>query len=232
MVEHRRHAACIPLLVSGKPCSPSLYHLHLVYLILVGRVPYRRAILQVRSHNGKICIGFGILLQDFRFRCKNPSILLAFFVILSMGFFQYNEDCKSTPRYFVLSWSFQSIVRSGGGAWSCYSQDTTLLREERLVSHSANLLRSSCSASQSDWSLICQYTMQSSAKRLVFEEILSGRLLKKKWKSKGPSNDPWGTLLMTGTLSDELPSNNDSLCTVRQKKGNPTVDIPSYDIMQ
>ena len=44
-----------------------------------------------------------------------------------------------------------------------------------LVSHSANLLTPSCSASQSDWSLICLYMMQSSAKSLVFEAILSGR---------------------------------------------------------
>ena len=44
MVEHRAHAACIPVPVSGKPCSPSLYHLHLlVYLILMVRVPYKGA---------------------------------------------------------------------------------------------------------------------------------------------------------------------------------------------
>ena len=75
----------------------------------------------------------------------------------------------------------------------------------QLVSHSANLLRS-FSASQSDWSLICLYTMESSAKCLVFEAILSGRSVIKRTKSKGPSTDPWGTPLITDTLSDELAS--------------------------
>ena len=75
-----------------------------------------------------------------------------------------------------------------------------------LVSHSANMLRSSCSVSQSEMSLICVYTMQSSAKSLELETILSGRSLMKRRKSMGPSTDPWGTPLTTGTLSDELPS--------------------------
>ena len=53
---------------------------------------------------------------------------------------------------------------------------------------------------------ICLYTMQSSAKSLEFEVILSGRSLMNRRKSMGPSTDPWGTPLTTGILSDELPS--------------------------
>ena len=75
-----------------------------------------------------------------------------------------------------------------------------------LVSHSASILRSSWSASQSEMPLICLHTMQSSAKSLEFEVILSGRSLMNMRKSIGPSTDPWGTSLATGTLSDELPS--------------------------
>ena len=71
-----------------------------------------------------------------------------------------------------------------------------------LVSHSASILRSSWSASQSEMPLISLYPMQSSAKSLEFGVILSGRSLMNRRKSIGPSTDPWGTLLAAGTLSD------------------------------
>ena len=53
---------------------------------------------------------------------------------------------------------------------------------------------------------ICLYTMQSSAKSLELDVILSGRSLMNRRKSMDPITDPWGTPMTTGTLSDELPS--------------------------
>ena len=80
---------------------------------------------------------------------------------------------------------------------------------------------------QSEMPWIRLYTMQSSAKSLEIEAILSGRSLMNRRKSMDPSTDPWGTPLTTGTLLDELPSTttfwvqpdrNDAIqqCTVPQ----------------
>ena len=115
--------------------------------------------------------------------------------------------------------TFQSIGVSSGIAWSCYTQDAAFLRMERhthLISHSANKLRSSCSASQSDWSSICLYTMRSSAKSLVFDAILSGRSFMKRRKSRGPRTDPCSKG-RSEKLGDNSPGHNAVLSWTQQR---------------
>ena len=51
---------------------------------------------QVRSHHGKIYVGFGILITRLQIPAQDLSILLSC---------RCDEDCQTTPRYFVLSWS-------------------------------------------------------------------------------------------------------------------------------
>ena len=52
------------------------------------------------------------------------------------------------------------------------------------------------------------YRIQSSANNLVFEATDSGRSFIKMRKSRGPSTDPCGTPLTTGSWLEISPSNN------------------------
>ena len=133
-------------------------------------------------------------LQDLRFRRWTPSMLCDFLEILSMCVFKESDDCTSTPRYFVWScssktWSFSWYDNVIG------ERDLVMLKTlhfcgwnaiPHFESHCAKVLRSSCNTTQSSGLSICRYTIQSSAKSLVFEVILSGRSLINNKNSNSP----------------------------------------------
>ena len=78
--------------------------------------------------------------------------------------------------------------------------------QSHISSHVASSLKSSCSWRQSWIDLTVRYMIQASAKSLVLEVTVSGRSLMNIRNSKGPKKVPWGTALITSTLSEVAPS--------------------------
>ena len=72
--------------------------------------------------------------------------------------------------------------------------------------------------------------MQSSANKRVLEMILSGRSFINSRNSKGPSTEPCGTPLTTGTLSEEHPSTV-TLGSTKKERSDPLVGVPSDAIV-
>ena len=64
----------------------------------------------------------------------------------------------------------------------------------------------------------------------VFEMILSGRSLINSRKNRGPSTEPYGTPLMTSTLSDAHPLTT-TLGSAEEERCNPLVGVPSDAVM-
>lgn len=84
MVKRRWYVAGIPIKIGSESCSSSLYHLYFVNLILVIRISYGRAILQIGSDHSKICVGFGIIIARFQVATEKTQH--------TVGFLRYPVD--------------------------------------------------------------------------------------------------------------------------------------------
>ena len=143
-------------------------------------------------------------------------MLFDFFAIRSLWFFHDSFDCRSMPRYLVVSVSQKCVLLTDMDIWEGRVVTLRVLPRvlhfcgwnsmPHLSSHSANLTRSSCNASWSARSLIVRLTIHSSANSLVLDPMLSGRSLMNKRNSNEQSTEPWGIPLITDTHSDSEPS--------------------------
>ena len=160
-------------------CYPSLNHLQLVNWILMMRVPYWWAILQIWSDHNKIGIGYGVFFARPHTASQKPqhtvrSCRYGFSMTMTTVSQYMYQDILCCLAALGCGLSVDSCIW-----WGCMikqAKHTTLLRTECMpyfVFHSSSILRSSWSASKFEMPLICLYTMKSSVKSFEFEVILS-----------------------------------------------------------
>ena len=155
-------------------------------------------------------------LLTFRFLRKKPNMLFPFLMVWLMCLFQDILDCIKFPlRDIVLS---PQLLRYGLWEYRPLNVDSWILRFSvcyifsgwkampHFFSHSASWFRSSCMILASLSFFILLYRMQSSANSLVLDWTQSGRSFMKRRNNNGPKTVPWGTLLITVTLSEVAPS--------------------------
>ena len=98
VLKHGWDAACVSETVRGIPCN-SFNHIKLPYLFLVIRVPYWRAILQVRSDRTVICFGFCVLTTSV----FQGGVIHRYSILQSVGFKEGRSGySKHTCFFFVL----------------------------------------------------------------------------------------------------------------------------------
>ena len=59
VVQHIRHATCVPVSACHKSGSPRLHHLDLVFLVSLMRVTDGAAVVNVRSDHGHVSLSLG-----------------------------------------------------------------------------------------------------------------------------------------------------------------------------
>lgn len=103
MFKHAPNTACSSLITCYKSCHSVLHSLSLIDIRLCVRVPDAWCIFKLGAHKCLVTGSFDIRGQDERFRLRNAIVLLAFFVMVSVCWFQDKLLSVVTPRYLALS---------------------------------------------------------------------------------------------------------------------------------
>ena len=83
----------------------------------------------------------------------NPSVLFAFLEIRSMWFLQYSDTCRSTPKYFVHSWTLRTFSLS---LYGCLMGDLDLMALNTLHFCGWNSMSHLRSISARVWGSCCR----------------------------------------------------------------------------